>query len=169
MLAHQLTLNAQVKLEYDGPDDLAAAQACIKALYLQKLDVDDLHLEPQNAVSILVKAHADKRRTEDKGQSCHLDPHLHLQERNRAGRVASGLGFTGTYCSRQARESSGYYARASGVRDPQGQHNIWSCPESGLRSGFTSRSHQSRCRTARLKASQLEAKQQKWIMPRQNA
>jgi len=44
-----------VKLEYDDADDLAAAQACIKALYLQKLDVCDLLSEPRSAVPFLIK------------------------------------------------------------------------------------------------------------------
>ncbi|KAF5843117.1 hypothetical protein DUNSADRAFT_2154 [Dunaliella salina] len=43
-----------VKLEYSDADDLAAAQTCIKAMYLQKLDYYDLP-EPQNAVPLLIK------------------------------------------------------------------------------------------------------------------
>ena len=35
------TIPSQVKVEHDGADDHAAALACLKAMYLQKLPVDE--------------------------------------------------------------------------------------------------------------------------------
>uniref|UniRef100_A0A7S3VUL2 BACK domain-containing protein n=2 Tax=Dunaliella tertiolecta TaxID=3047 RepID=A0A7S3VUL2_DUNTE len=44
-----------VKLEYEGPEDLAAVRACIKVMYLQKLDAEDLPSEPEGSISLLLK------------------------------------------------------------------------------------------------------------------
>ena len=40
-IAHLDTILLQVKVKHDGADDHAAALACLKAMYLQKLPVDE--------------------------------------------------------------------------------------------------------------------------------